>query len=37
MQRNLNELSAEEKIKLGNEMIKLATSISDLIKTTEGA
>jgi len=37
MQRSLNELSAEEKIQLGNEMIKLATDISDLMKTTEGA
>jgi hypothetical protein len=37
MQRNLNELSAEEKMQLGNEMIKLATNISDLMKTTEEA
>jgi len=37
MQRSLNELSAEEKIQLGNEMIELAIDISDLMKTAEEA
>jgi hypothetical protein len=37
MQRNLNELSADEKIRVGNEMMKLAENISDLIKTVEEA
>lgn len=35
MQRNLNELGADEKIQLGNEMIKLAGNISDLMKKAE--
>lgn len=36
MQTNLNELSAEEKIRLGNEMIKLAETINDLMEKAEG-
>jgi len=35
MQRNLRELSADEKIQLGNEMIKLAKTVSDLMKKAE--
>lgn len=35
MQRNLNELRADEKIQLGNEMIALAKNIFDLMRKAE--
>lgn len=37
MQRKLNELSADEKIQLGKEMIELAESVSELMRKAEEA
>ncbi|MCJ7634549.1 hypothetical protein MUP77_19425 [Candidatus Bathyarchaeota archaeon] len=36
MQKKLNELSAGEKIQLGNEMIELAENVSELMRKAEG-
>jgi len=37
MQKNLNDLSADEKIQLGNELIKLAENVSELMRKAEEA
>jgi hypothetical protein len=37
MQRKLNELSADEKIQLGKEMVELAESVSELMRKAEEA
>ena len=37
MQRKLNELSADEKIQLGKEMVELAENVSELMRKAEEA
>jgi hypothetical protein len=37
MQRNLNELSADEKVQLGKELIELGGTVSELMKKAEEA
>jgi hypothetical protein len=37
MQRKLNELSADEKVQLGKEMVELAESVSELMRKAEEA